>query len=87
MRPITNWAAFTKHTPDPELAWLERQLDQHHIPHRRLTRSASHHAPILEVPRKYLDAADSILIAHIVAQRELSCRAGRNCCGEGPLLE
>lgn len=42
------WVMFTKRTEDPKLAWIERQLDDLGIPHRR--NGASFHAPILEVP-------------------------------------
>lgn len=53
------WVLFTKRTESPKLAWLEHQLDEAGIPHRR--NGSSFHAPILEVPENRLGAAWSIL--------------------------
>ena len=54
-----NWVLFTKRTDDPKLAWLQRQLKAAGIPNRR--NGWSFHAPILEVPEEYEDAAWAIL--------------------------
>lgn len=53
------WVTFTRRTEDPKLGWLERQLDDAGIAHRR--NGESFHAPILEVPEEQLDAAWQIL--------------------------
>jgi len=53
------WATFTRRTDDPKLSWLERQLSDADIPHRR--NGESFHAPILEVPIDKLDSAWAIL--------------------------
>jgi hypothetical protein len=58
--PRYNWSTFTRRTNNPKLAWLEYQLDLQAIPHRRRGQSA--HAPILEVPDVFLDAAWDILL-------------------------
>jgi hypothetical protein len=54
-----DWVQFTKRTENPKLRWIEGQLDLMGIPSRRHGRSF--HAPILEVPRRLLDKAWSIL--------------------------
>jgi hypothetical protein len=53
------WERFTKRTEDPKLAWLERQLTEAGIQHRR--NGASFHAPILEVQADKIDEAWAIL--------------------------
>lgn len=55
----SEWTMFTKRTEDPKLAWLERQLDEKGIPHRR--NGYSFHAPIMEVPTSRLDEAWELL--------------------------
>lgn len=56
---MTQWTVFTRRTDDPKLTWLELQLTEAGIPHRR--NGESWHAPILEVPADQLDAAWAIL--------------------------
>jgi hypothetical protein len=56
---MPSWVMFTKRTDVPKLGWLEEQLDELNMPHRRNGRSW--HAPIMEVPEEYLEAADSFL--------------------------
>ena len=56
---MSSWAQFTKRTDDPKLSWLERQLDERGIPHRR--NGWSFHAPILEVLEEHLNAAWELL--------------------------
>jgi hypothetical protein len=53
------WVMFTKRTNDPKLSWLERQLANAGIEHRR--HGESFHAPILEVRPDQLDAAWNVL--------------------------
>jgi hypothetical protein len=53
------WVMFTKRTNDPKLAFLEKELARHGIKSRR--NGESFHAPILEVKRKDLDKAWTIL--------------------------
>ena len=58
--PEIKWVLFCKRTNDPKLGWIERQLDQRNIPHRR--NGHSFHAPILEVPEEHESAASEILM-------------------------
>lgn len=56
---MTAWVKFTRRTEPPKLGWLEEQLDELGIPHRRNGRSF--HAPIMEVPEEHLERADAFL--------------------------
>ena len=56
---MSDWRLFTKRTNEPKLSWLERQLDEAGVPHRR--NGESFHAPILEVQYEDLDRAWEIL--------------------------
>ena len=56
---MPSWVMFTKRTESPKLGWLEEQLDELGIPHRRNGRSF--HAPIMEVPEEHLEAAGNFL--------------------------
>lgn len=55
----TKWITFTRRTEDPKLVWLEAQLLKAGIPSRRA--GYTYHAPILEVPEEFEDAAEQIL--------------------------
>lgn len=57
--PDPDWQTFCRRTEDPKLAWIERHLTAMGIPHRRHGESV--HAPILEVPRAYLEQAYAFL--------------------------
>lgn len=46
--PEPDWAALTRRTNDPKLAWIEQRLTERGISFQR--RGDSFHAPILEVP-------------------------------------
>ena len=50
---------FTKRTEDPKLKWIEHQLTEAGIPHKR--DGWSFHGPILSVPEDRLADADAIL--------------------------
>lgn len=58
-KSVLRWNRFTRRTDEPKLNWLEAQLDQHNIEHRR--NGESFHAPILEVAEDKLDLAWEIL--------------------------
>lgn len=53
------WELLCKRTEDPKLAWLENQLTNAGIDHRR--NGDSFHAPILEVDAARIDDAWKIL--------------------------
>lgn len=55
-----NWKAITRRTDDPKLAWIERRLDEHNIPHMR-SQVASWHAPILLVPEDRATQAGDLI--------------------------
>lgn len=50
---------LTRRTEDPKLGWIERQLDELGIAHRR--NGSSFHAPIMEVDKERFDEAWEIL--------------------------
>lgn len=54
------FVTFTRRTNDPKLAYLEHRLTEANIPHRR--NGHSFHAPIMEVPEEFFDAAEDILL-------------------------
>ena len=53
------WVTLCKRTEDPKLAWIERTLLARGIPSRR--NGSSFHAPILEVPEAFEEAAWAFL--------------------------
>lgn len=55
-----DWVSFTRRTNEPKLNWLEAQLSALQIPNRR--HGDSFHAPVLQVPRSYLNDAWSVLV-------------------------
>jgi hypothetical protein len=59
MTTETDWVTFCRRTEDPKLAYIERWLNSEGIPNRR--NGESWHAPILEVPERYLDKAHELL--------------------------
>lgn len=62
------WVLFTKRTDDPKLGWIERQLTLRGIPSHRA--GESFHAPILEVPEAYSDAAWALLNERVPGRRK-----------------
>jgi hypothetical protein len=53
------YTGFTRRTEDPKLGWIERQLDELGIAHRR--NGHTFHAPKMEVDKERFDEAWDIL--------------------------